>query len=213
MAVSIDQVPWTDPMLIGRARPQVPTAGFSVEPKLDGFRCHVAVCPSGVQARTRSGRDITASLPHLDGLADAGVSVAFDGELVAGAGRPDDFYDVASTLAVRTRHGRASFVAFDVTWLEGSATTDLTYRQRRALLDAAADATGVLVVPRFDGGDTLEVFAACEQLGIEGIVVKDDASRYTPGERSNRWRKAKIADWAARHARRRRPTPRPVASR
>jgi ATP-dependent DNA ligase len=64
--------------------------------------------------RTRSGRDATGSVPELQGLADClPAGTVLDGELVAGKGRPLDFYRVAPTLATHRRVQPVSFVAFD----------------------------------------------------------------------------------------------------
>ena len=45
-----------------------------------------------------------------------------------------------------------------------------------------------------------ELFAACTQLGLEGLVAKRLDSRYEPGVRSKAWVKAKCAAWLEDHA-------------
>jgi bifunctional non-homologous end joining protein LigD len=57
-------------------------------------------------------------------------------------------------------------------------------------------------VPRWDAEDAVELFRACDQLGLEGIVVKRGRSTYRPGVRSNDWRKVKVAAWAEHRERR-----------
>lgn len=189
-------------MLIGRLRPDG-TLDVSVEPKVDGWRAQVVVSGGQVSVRTRSGRLVTEAVPHLARLGECDVDVIFDGELVAGAGLPDDFYEVAGMMALRSKS--PSFVAFDVLRVGGVNAMPAPYRERRQVLCELADAMNVTVVPSFDGADLDMVFAECERLGIEGIVAKRNDSPYRPGIRSNDWRKAKIAAWRDRHARRRRP--------
>ena len=48
-----------------------------------------------------------------------------------------------------------------------------------------------------------EVFVACVQIGLEGIVAKRCNSRYRPGIRSADWVKAKSPTWRKHHAFRR----------
>ena len=75
---------------------------WAFEPKLDGWRVLVYVDHS-VDIRTRSGRSITSAVPELAGIGEAlgGRRAILDGELVAGQGRPDDFYRLAPRLAAR----------------------------------------------------------------------------------------------------------------
>ncbi len=63
-------VPAFPPMLASPARGQVLGADRRFEPKLDGWRALVTV-DGEVTVRTRTGRDVTESLPELAGLAHA----------------------------------------------------------------------------------------------------------------------------------------------
>jgi bifunctional non-homologous end joining protein LigD len=153
--------------------------------------------------RTRSGRDVAASVPHVAALSGSGLSVVLDGELVAGRGTPEDFYRLGAALARRDgRSGVAvTFVAFDLLWEAGELLIDVPHRHRRARLERL-DLPGVPVMPSFGFDDAAHLFAATEAVGAEGIVLKDGAAVYTPGRRSARWRKVKTAEWR-RHGERR----------
>jgi bifunctional non-homologous end joining protein LigD len=88
-----------------------------------------------LRLRTRSGRDITASVPEMHGIADQiPTGTILDGELVAGRGRPGDFYRLGPGLSSRNRRMPVSFVAFDVLALDGQLVTALPYGERRHLL-------------------------------------------------------------------------------
>src|SRR3954453_1009701 len=92
---------------------------WAIEPKLDGWRALVYV-DGGVRVRTRRGRDVTASLPELAGLAEqVPDGTVLDGELVAGAGRGVDFYAVRPSMAARRRRTPLTFVAFDAPVVAG----------------------------------------------------------------------------------------------
>jgi bifunctional non-homologous end joining protein LigD len=178
--------------------------GWAAEPKLDGWRARVLVDGDELAVRTRRGRPITESVPSVAGL--RGLSVVLDGELVAGAGTLADFYRLGSALAVRRRTGaEVSFVAFDLLWLDGETLTGRPYADRRKLLAGLKlPARGTPVVPSFDGLDAALLFKACDALGVEGVVLKRQASLYWPRERSRDWRKAKCQAWRE-HLERRMP--------
>ena len=83
------------PRLATSGRPATSLRGWSVEVTADGFRCQVSIIGGRRVARTGGGHDISDHLPELAVLSDLGVEVVLDGELVAGAGRPADFYALA----------------------------------------------------------------------------------------------------------------------
>src|SRR5690606_8806336 len=103
--------------------------GWSAEVKLDGWRAIVTIGET-VTVRTRGGHSL--ELPELAPMADLGLPLVLDGELVGGAGRMSDFYAVAPTVSQRhrTRRPALSFAAFDVLWIDGTTTTGLPYSQR-----------------------------------------------------------------------------------
>jgi hypothetical protein len=106
------------PMLADRGIP-LSLDGWSAEPKLDGWRARVLADDGQVRLRTRSGRDISSSVRSIGHLADR--RLVLDGELVADAGRMEDFYRVGPALA---RRWQVSFVAFDVLWLDANSSPD-----------------------------------------------------------------------------------------
>jgi ATP-dependent DNA ligase len=61
----------------------------------------------------------------------------------------------------------------------------------------------VTAVATFAGPDLDDVLAGCEQLTMEGVVLKRLDSPYRPGRRSVDWRKVKCPPWRANHAERR----------
>jgi bifunctional non-homologous end joining protein LigD len=129
---------------------------WAAEPKLDGWRARLLVDGDDLILRTRSGRSITDAVPIVTGL--AGLRVVLDGELVADAGRLDDFYRLGPSLArkPRIRASQVSFVAFDLLWADGDLLCGVPYEERRRRLEELdLPARGVPVVPSVGwGADT-----------------------------------------------------------
>jgi bifunctional non-homologous end joining protein LigD len=193
------RVPVVEPMLATN-RALTDAYAWAIEPKLDGWRALVYV-DGGVRVRTRSGRDVTGSLPELTGIADqVPDGTVLDGELIACGGRGIDFYAVAPSMATRRRRAPLAFVAFDVPHLADEPTIGLSYRDRRrllVLLELAGPAW--CTVPSFDA-EAEHVLEECARLRLEGLVAKRVDSRYEPGKRSASWRKVTCADWREHHA-------------
>jgi bifunctional non-homologous end joining protein LigD len=176
---------------------------WAIEPKLDGWRAMVTI-EGGVRVRTRRGRDVTASLPELAPLGDqVPDGTVLDGELVAGQGRSIDFYSVGPSMMARRRQAALCFVAFDLPYVVGEATTDLAYRDRRRLLEALGfEGPAWCTVASFNA-EAGDVLAECERLNLEGLVAKRLDSRYEAGKRSAHWRKMKCSAWRENHGPRR----------
>lgn len=198
-------VPTFAPMLASSARGKRLEHGWLYEPKFDGWRAIVRYDGTAVSVRTRNGHDITSAVPELASLPSAldGRRVVLDGELVAGAGKPEDFYGIAGRVASRRPLTALTFVSFDVLFLDGEVLCDRPYVERRAVLDGLAVCGGSwATVPSYDG-DAAEILAACAQMGLEGLMAKRASSRYRPGQRSSDWLKLKTAAWREHHAHRR----------
>lgn len=194
------------PMLATDGCPGGTLDGWVVEPKADGWRAQVAFDVDGLRVWTRQGRDITSKVPELAAIAEVGVECVLDGEVVTGAGLPADFYPLAGLISSRRRSSMLTFVAFDILRLNGRSLLDYEHAARRRLLERLVRLSdGALTsVATFDGEDLDDVLASCEQLEMEGVVVKRRTSVYRPGRRSVDWRKVGCAGWRAEHARQRR---------
>jgi bifunctional non-homologous end joining protein LigD len=200
-------VPDIEPMLATTGIPDDDLTGWSVEPKLDGWRARVLVDGRRVRVVSRNGNDLTERLAELRNLVQHGVAVVLDGELVVGAGRLADFYGLSGRLAglPRPSSPTVTFAAFDILWCDGGMLTNCPYSERRAVLEALELAeASTTVVPRHPGEDAGALYRACDEQGLEGVVLKRLASTYRPGKRTRDWRKVKCGA-GAEHAERRRP--------
>jgi bifunctional non-homologous end joining protein LigD len=196
---SVPVLPYVEPMLAGPGLPTGDLNGWAVEPKLDGWRCIVGLNRGEVVVRTRSGRRLDRT--GLEQLDELDLSVVLDAELIAGEGRCEDFYKLSNRMFTR-RPGGLTVMAFDLLWQDGQDLTTLPYDARRDRLEALDLAGAACVVPRYPGADWEALLGACEDNGMEGVVLKRRRSIYRPGRRTQHWRKVKCPSWADQGLRR-----------
>lgn len=188
-------LPDLGPMLATTGIPLGGLDGWAAEPKWDGWRARVALDRGKLTVRTRTGRVITAAVPELAPLRGHHGRLLLDGELVADAGRLEDFAGLSGRLAGRRRASHpVVFVAFDLLVHE-EPIIDQSYADRRAAL-VALSLPEVIVTPSFPWDDAPALLAACEDTGMEGVMLKRLASPYLPGKRTDAWRKVKCSAWA-----------------
>jgi DNA ligase D-like protein (predicted ligase) len=198
LAITLDGFPSAvRPMQAVSADQPFRSEEYLFEVKWDGVRCLLFVRPDRrVSLHDRSLSDLTAQLPDLAG---AGTQIAgpavLDGELVATDrdGRPDH-----ALLRRRLRAGPAAaseiplvYLAFDALYLAGRSLLRQPVVKRRARLAKAVSAGPSVFVPEHVETEGVELFEACLQRGLEGIVAKHRDSTYVPGQRSPFWLKVK----------------------
>ena len=185
------------PMQAASAEAPFSSAEYLFEVKWDGLRCMLFRDPSGVvHLKDRGLNDVTADLPEI---VAAGRRVppgsVIDGELVATDtdGRPD-YPRLRQRLAGGARlrdEIPTAYLAFDALYLEGRPLQRQPVMRRRARLAKAIETGGHLFVPDHIDEDGVELFEACLERGLEGVVAKHKQSPYVPGQRSPFWLKVK----------------------
>ncbi|WP_439592374.1 ATP-dependent DNA ligase [Microbacterium sp.] len=187
----------------GIARRSAQRWGPWVEAKWDGVRAIGFWDGERLHLRARSGNDITAKYPELTTL-DAGLGtdpVVLDGEIVAldERGRPSfpllqNRMNLSKPREIAKEAPRTPvrWYLFDVLAHGSTDTAALPLAERRKVLEQVAEGAiaPIVVPPVFDDVDA--ALDASRQFGLEGIVVKDPASRYRRGIRSESWLKVKI---------------------
>src|SRR5260370_8885488 len=84
-----------------------------------------------------------------------------------------------------------AYLAFDALYLEGRPQQRQPLIRRRARLAKAVEGGGHMFVPQHIEEDGVELFEACLERGLEGVVAKHMQSPYVPGQRSPFWLKVK----------------------
>ncbi len=190
---------------------------WALEMKWDGVRALAYIEKGKVRLMSRTERDITVTYPELSLLGSAVTlpkpgapdgptpvphkQLLLDGEIVVfGAGgwpefealQPRMHVSAASQAKLLAGQTPVTYLIFDLLQVDGRPLLDLPYAQRRALLDEMALSGPYWQTPPwFPGTDFDAVRSVSVEHGMEGVVAKRLDSRYTPGVRTDNWRKIK----------------------
>ena len=85
----------------------------------------------------------------------------------------------------------ATYVIFDLLYLDGHSTIRLSFEERRELLEELELNGSAWRTPAYHRGEGKALLEATKNLGIEGIVAKKLDCPYTPGARASHWIKVK----------------------
>src|SRR5213594_4812473 len=185
------------PMQAASAEAPFSSAEYLFEVKWDGLRCILFRDSNGdVRLKDRGLNDLTVELPEVVAAARrVPPGSVIDGEVVAtdGDGRPD-YPRLRQRLAGGARlrdEIPTAYLAFDALYIEGRPLLRQPVLRRRARLAKAVEAGGHLFVPDHIEEDGVELFEACLERGLEGVLAKHKQSPYVPGQRSPFWLKVK----------------------
>jgi bifunctional non-homologous end joining protein LigD len=191
------------PMLARSSTRLPPREGqYGFEVKWDGIRTVLYADHGHAELRGRNGSDFTPRYPEVRELARSLGSrrIILDGEVVAldEQGRPSferlqSRMHLGSESAVRRRMRDipATYVIFDLLYLDGHTTISLSYEERRELLERLELEGPAWRTPTYHRGEGKALLAATRELGIEGVVAKKLDCPYQPGARASHWIKVK----------------------
>src|SRR4051812_4033255 len=176
--------------------------GWAYEIKWDGIRALGYVANGGLKLSARRGADHTPKYPELAAFAEAlsGRDAILDGEIVAfdDEGRPrfqllQRRMGLVNEATIRRRSVEtpATYVVFDILWLDGESLLELPYEDRRERLDELELDGGHWRAPRNHVGDGAALWQLVQDRDLEGIVAKRLGSPYRPGKRGREWAKVR----------------------
>ena len=188
--------PPVEPML-AKLLDQIPTEGLCLfEPKWDGFRALFFRDGATHYLQSRDLRPLDRYFPEVVEalLAQLPPRCVVDGEVVIAAQGALDFealqlrlHPAASRVAKLSKETPASFVAFDLLWLDGQ---DLRPEPTAARREALARALGEVRPPVYltpatrDAALATEWFHRFEGAGLDGVMAKPLTLPYEPGKRA-----------------------------
>jgi DNA ligase-1 len=175
----------------------------AVETKFDGARVQVHWDGSEVALYSRNMEDVTDALPELVEFVEAQVDAPaiLDGEAVAVGddGEPLAFQEILKRFrrkhdveAMREEVG-VELHAFDCLHAGGEDLLDAPFRERHdRLASVVGDDSAVSELLISDDPDEIAAFEErALDAGHEGIMLKNPAAAYTPGDRGKDWLKRK----------------------
>jgi len=179
-------LPLKSPLMpqLARSRASLPQGdGWAYEPKWDGFRAIAFVDGDETQLQSRNGRDLTRYFPELR---FAPGRYILDGEIVIhGESGREDFdllgqriHPAKSRVAMLAEQTPAIFIAFDLLARDDDVLLELPYLERRAALEAHI-ADPIQLTPMVRTAEEAEHWLQ----EAEGVIAKEAAAVYKPGER------------------------------
>lgn len=178
-------------------------AGWIFELKYDGVRALAVREPERpVRLLSRTLRDVSRSFPDIVQALERLPCQAFvlDGEIAAIDERGHPSFPLLQQRLMQTDARAVAtamievpvlLFAFDLLAVSGYDVRPLPLATRKALLRTFVPTLGVVRYADHYEGDGEQFFTAAHDLGIEGIVAKNAASRYASGRRSRDWLKIK----------------------
>lgn len=188
------------PMLASAADAPFVSAAFEFELKWDGLRTVAYITTQQLSLLSRTFKEMLPRFPELAAVRDA-VAVReaiIDGEVVVlgPSGKPD--FDAVRNRNLITDPNRAmreavqrpaTFVAFDLLYLEGQTLFSRPLHERRSLLREVLREGDVCTFSRGLGHDGTALYQLVVAQDLEGLVGKRLDSLYLPGKRSTDWLK------------------------
>ena len=176
---------------------------FALEYKFDGARVQIHKRGNSVQLFSRQLSDITVSLPEIADAARREIrahDAILEGEVIAltREGKPRPFQDVMRRfgrereIEQTQRDIPLSLYLFDALLVDGTSLLDMPNSERWDKLQAVRGALACAerIVPR-DVAEGEAFLRRARDAGHEGLMAKNLASPYAPGERGKHWLKIK----------------------
>jgi bifunctional non-homologous end joining protein LigD len=163
--------------------------GWSFEVKFDGFRALAYLRDGECELVSRNDKPLTSRFPGVAKAVPRALktpNAVLDGEVCAldANGRP-------SFSAMQQNSGPLVYYVFDLLEADGEPLVDLTLEVRQSRLAELIDRRSrtIRLSESFDDGNAL--YEAAKEQGLEGVMAKRLASKYSQGKRTRDWLKVK----------------------
>ena len=189
-------MPPVQPMLAKSVKGVPQEAGFSFEPKWDGFRCVLFKDGDEVELTSRNTKPLTRYFPEVVAAAREQLPerCVVDGELFVAVGSRLEFevlqeriHPAESRVDKLARETPAGYVVFDLLALGDEAYAPRPLSERRAALEQAfSGLAGPCYLTRTttDPAEAESWFQQFEGAGLDGVMAKSLAAPYEQNARS-----------------------------
>lgn len=189
-------------MLLGENHAPFDDPSCIFELKADGIRGLAYLEPMrGTDLRNKRNMLLAGTFPELSELhLQVDRPCILDGKIiVTGPGGAPDFFQVQKRALMSNRtkislaasQQPATFLAFDILYLDGEELFFTPLMERKALLADTVREGGRLALSRYVEGHGVALYQLAEARDLEGVVAKPKESKYFQGRRSKDWQKIK----------------------
>ncbi len=190
-----------DPMLAVPAEP-FSSPEYIFEVKWDGFRC-LAYLDDNTILQSRNRLEFGHKFPELEGITRLirKHPAIIDGEIIIMEGGRPSFYELQKrgwtkdvrSIARESAVKPATLVVFDILLSGDTVVTGVPLAERKEILREIVEPDDRIFISEGIPGKGLEVYQACIEQELEGVVGKRADSLYYPGRRVEFWKKFKKA--------------------
>jgi len=185
------------PMLAESLREPFDSPDHVFEVKWDGTRAIAFVRGGAHRFQNRRFNDITSRYPELrvrtrkDAILDGEVVILADGIPSFERLQAREHTGDRIRIEYLAKRMPATYVAFDVLYVEKEDVTGLPLERRKELLQDLLVQEGNVAISEMIDARGVDFFRAVVDRGLEGIIAKRKGSRYHMGKRTRDWIKIK----------------------
>lgn len=165
---------------------------WAFEIKWDGYRAIADLRKDDIQLYSRNGLDFSKKFKKItNALQLQEHKMILDGEIVAYDDKGKPNFQWLQKIGDQPNLAMI-YQVFDLLWLNGHSTENLTYLQRKELLKEALQENESIQYHDHVIGKGKQFFESAKKMELEGIIAKKTDSQYTENIRSSEWLKIKI---------------------
>lgn len=180
------------PMLCKTTNKAFDDDDWAFEIKWDGYRAIADLRSDNIALYSRNGLDFSQKFKKVtNALKLQEYDMILDGEIVAYDDKGKPNFQWLQRIGENPDLALI-YQVFDLLFLNGHSTEELSYLQRKELLKDALKENKIIQYHEHILKNGKDFFQAAESLGLEGIVAKKTDSTYREGLRSSEWLKIKI---------------------
>src|SRR5690606_14093911 len=180
------------PMLCKVAEKPFDDSEWAFEIKWDGYRAIADLSKDDIRLYSRNGIDFSKKFKKVtNSLKLQEHQMILDGEIVAYDDKGKPNFQWLQQIADNPKLVIV-YQVFDLLWLNGHSTKNLSYLQRKELLKEALVENEIIKFSDHILEKGKDFFQAASDMGLEGIIAKKTDSIYREHVRSSEWLKIKI---------------------